>query len=314
MAEDDDIVALVRTVGPRGWAELDEIIEQLANEPRPYEWQGGDRTATGVIQMPWVLLDPAADRAIRWLGEQQLVTHLADRTTWYTPHRYPDAPSVDAASLADTVRLATSIVRGDRFSEGTIAAALDNGIFLAILRRLRSQRASREGLAVDDRTDDYDDSSEYSEDGLYRWWYERRWADGPGLCWVGLNPSTGDTTGRPRPTLRKVVARAKAAGLSSVIVVNLFSWRATKPADLKRAARDHDIVGRRTDEVIIEISKQSPITLAAWGSHGILLGRGRAVAKLLDGPLCLGVTASGEPRHPLYVTNDAVLSPYDPAV
>lgn len=26
---------------------------------------------------------------------------------------------------------------------------------------------------------DADDRSEYSEDGLYRWWFERRWAEGP---------------------------------------------------------------------------------------------------------------------------------------
>ncbi len=161
--------------------------------------------------------------------------------------------------------------------------------------------------------DEFVDSFGYSDDGLYRWWYERRWSDGPGLCWIGLNPSTGDTTGRPRPTLRKVVARAKAAGLNAVTVVNLFSWRATKPADLKRAALDHDIVGERTDEVIIDTSRRCRITLAAWGSHGVLMGRGRAVASLLDRPVCLGITASGEPRHPLYVPGGAEFTPYVPS-
>lgn len=158
--------------------------------------------------------------------------------------------------------------------------------------------------------DDYDDSAAYSGDRLYRWWWERRWADGRGLCWVGLNPSTGDTTGRPRPTLRKVVALAKARGLAAVTVVNLFSWRATKPADLKRAAADHDIVGARTDEIIIEVSGRSPVTLAAWGSHGSLLGRGLTVAQLLNRPVCLGVTASGQPRHPLYVPTGTELRAY----
>lgn len=160
--------------------------------------------------------------------------------------------------------------------------------------------------------DEFEDSFEYSDDGLYRWWYERRWADGPGFCWIGLNPSTGDTTGRPRPTLRKVVTRAKAAGLSAVTVVNLFSWRATKPADLQCAARSHDVIGHRTDEVIAEASRTSPITLAAWGSHGRLVDRGRDVTGLLDDPLCLGVTASGEPRHPLYVAAGTELVPYRP--
>lgn len=149
--------------------------------------------------------------------------------------------------------------------------------------------------------DDYDDRAEYSEDGRYRWWWERRWSDGPGLCWVGLNPSTGDTTGRPRPTLRKVVDLAKAHQLNAVTVVNLFSWRATKPDDLKRAALSHDIVGERTDGVIVELSGRSPVTLAAWGSHGSLLGRSAAVVPLLSKPMCLGTTAGGQPRQPLYV-------------
>lgn len=113
-------------------------------------------------------------------------------------------------------------------------------------RRVQVVRSARDGWVADD----YDDRAEYSEDTLYRWWWERRWGDGPGLCWVGLNPSTGDTTGRPRATLRKVVALAKAHHLNAVSVVNLFSWRATKPADLKRAAASRDIVGERTNGVI----------------------------------------------------------------
>lgn len=160
--------------------------------------------------------------------------------------------------------------------------------------------------------EDFDDRWAYSDDMLYRWWWERRWGDEPGLCWVGLNPSTGDTTKRPRPTLRKVVALAKAHGLGAVTVVNLFSWRATKPADLKRAAAEHDIVGARTDSVILEISSRSTITLAAWGSHGSLLGRGNAVAGLLSSPVCLGTTAGGEPRHPLYLPAATELHPYEP--
>src|SRR5215213_2371543 len=161
--------------------------------------------------------------------------------------------------------------------------------------------------------DDYDDTAQYSDDKVYRWWWERRWAEGRALCWVGLNPSTGDTTGRPRPTLRKVVALAKAHNLSAVTVVNLFSWRATRPADLKRAAASgHDVVGARTDDVLVEVTQRSPLTLAAWGSHGVLLDRGAAVVGLLRQPMCLGETRTGQPRHPLYVPAGTELRPYRP--
>lgn len=157
---------------------------------------------------------------------------------------------------------------------------------------------------------EFTDTAEYSEDGRYRWWYERRWDDGPALCWVGLNPSTGDSSGRPRPTLNKVVARAAEAGLSAVIVVNLFSWRATKPRDLQLAAKTHDIVGERTDEVIASTTERAAITLAAWGAHGSLLRRGEVVAGMLHEPLCLGTTKNGDPRHPLFVTANTPLVRY----
>lgn len=39
-----------------------------------------------------------------------------------------------------------------------------------------------------------------------------------------------------------------------------------------------------------------------------------AVARLLPGALCLGVTASGEPRHPLYVRGDVPLAHYPRSV
>jgi len=34
----------------------------------------------------------------------------------------------------------------------------------------------------------YRDRECLSDDEQYRWWFERRWGDGPLLCWVGLNP------------------------------------------------------------------------------------------------------------------------------
>lgn len=159
---------------------------------------------------------------------------------------------------------------------------------------------------------DFDDTHAYSDDRRYRWWYERRWDDGPAMCWVGLNPSTGDTSGRPRPTLNKVVRRAQEAELSAVIVVNLFSWRATDPADLVVASKSVDIVGARTDETIAWANAESAVTLLAWGGRGALQGRGMDVAHLVDGAHCLGLTRNGQPRHPLYVRSTVPLVPYAP--
>lgn len=97
---------------------------------------------------------------------------------------------------------------------------------------------------------------------------------------------------------------------TAVTVVALFSWRPTKPADLRRAAAIQDIVGTQTDDVIAEVSRRSPSTLAARGAHGSLFERGRNVGCAARHPVCLEVTASGEPRHPLYVAAGADPIPY----
>jgi hypothetical protein len=155
------------------------------------------------------------------------------------------------------------------------------------------------------------DRASYSDDGIYRWWFERRWGDGPLLCWVGLNPGTGDTDGRPRRTLGRVEALARSLRLDGVLVVNLFAYRTTDPAALRGASVD--IIGSGNDDVIQWATDGAAVTLAGWGAQGRLHGRGRHVAGMLIAPVCLGVTKRGEPLHPLFVPRDTRLVPLPPA-
>lgn len=163
-------------------------------------------------------------------------------------------------------------------------------------------------LPVEREPSEFVDSAEYSDDGIYRWWYRRRWADGPTLCFVGLNPATGDTDGKHRPTLQRVVGWASREGCGSVVVVNLFAYRATKPADLLRA--ELDIVGDRNDDVIHQESSTAAITLVAWGSHRLAAARASNVLPLLRRPVCVGTTKSGAPSHPLFTPAAAQFRPY----
>lgn len=51
-----------------------------------------------------------------------------------------DPATIEEAPLADLCNLLTDIVRADRFSAGTFAAAVQSGTVAAILRRLRALR------------------------------------------------------------------------------------------------------------------------------------------------------------------------------
>ena len=150
------------------------------------------------------------------------------------------------------------------------------------------------------------------DDGrLYRYQLTRTWNPAwPAIIWLMLNPSTaGAFTDDATITRCTAFARANQAG--GITVVNLFAYRATRPADLRQAA---DPVGPLNDLFILEACRRPGVVVVAWGTHGGLRGRAAAVTRLLTAagvrPLCLGTTRDGYPRHPLYVPGATPLQPY----
>src|SRR5215469_5352787 len=119
-----------------------------------------------------------------------------------------------------------------------------------------------------------------SADGLYRYELFRRWADGPIATWVMLNPSTADAK-TDDPTIRRVMGFSTGFGCGACVVVNLYAWRATEPAELWKAA---DPVGPSNAHYLIEAARRAKLTdaplIAAWGAHA----RPERVADVLDLP------------------------------
>jgi hypothetical protein len=97
-------------------------------------------------------------------------------------------------------------------------------------------------------------------------------------------------------------------------VLNLFAFRATDPADMKRT---DDPVGPKNREWferhLLEGLHVRPV-VCGWGVHGEHMGQDLAVlgwlADLGVQPLALGVTKDGHPRHPLYLPKNAELLPF----
>ncbi len=154
----------------------------------------------------------------------------------------------------------------------------------------------------------------FSPDKAYRYVLTRTWdAALPAMTWIMLNPSTADAM-TDDPTIRRCRAFARREGSGGIAVVNLFGLRATDP----RALREHaDPAGPANDWFVRLHAQAAPRTIAAWGACGALRGRASEIAGAL-GVIpgirleCLGVTADGSPRHPLYVRSDAPLIPWEP--
>lgn len=150
----------------------------------------------------------------------------------------------------------------------------------------------------------------FSECGYYRYALWRRWDETKRtVLFVMLNPSIADAKIDDN-TIRKCKHYANSWGFGSLLVGNLFAWRATKPAKLKAdGAACEDIVGPCNDRALEVMVKRSAKVIAAWGNDGSLKERSKKVrSKLMDQAAlllhALEINKTGEPRHPLYVRRD----------
>src|ERR1041385_2740758 len=113
-----------------------------------------------------------------------------------------------------------------------------------------------------------------------RWRYLlwRRWdAAKPVANFLMLNPSTADQL-KLDPSCTRARLYAERWGYGSVVITNIFAWRATDPQDMK-AARDP--VGRGNDRAIVRAAREARLVVCAWGNHGAHLGRADDVRRLL---------------------------------
>jgi hypothetical protein len=149
-----------------------------------------------------------------------------------------------------------------------------------------------------------------SKCGSYRYWLKRVWSSHEKLaCFVMLNPSTADAS-EDDPTIRRCIGFAKREGATGLVVVNLFALRSTDPTNLKSAK---DPVGPdnlgHMDYVLNSV--KGPI-ICAWGAMPFAAEKAAAFAEKYEGLdlLCLGQTANGSPRHPLYIRKNEPLKPW----
>lgn len=145
---------------------------------------------------------------------------------------------------------------------------------------------------------------------LTRIWDPRK----PKLVFVMLNPSIADNR-KDDPTIRRCIGYAKKFGYGSIVVVNLFAYRATK---CKRLSEVADPVGRCNDRYILREAAGNTV-VCAWGDRQkfkklSLAGRPAKVLRLLNSVgaqiKCLKLTERQDPSHPVRLPKDLCLQDY----
>ena len=152
--------------------------------------------------------------------------------------------------------------------------------------------------------------------GQYRYRLERQSA-GPGATAVIMvNPSAADAE-QDDATIRKLRGFGERHHWGTIIVGNLFAYRATDIRDLRTA---RDPIGPDNDDHLIQILADADQVIVAWGPLA-KQPRGHAnrfinVLSLIEGacldPHSIGAPAQdGHPRHPLMLAYSSPIQPWE---
>lgn len=129
---------------------LADYAETFAPHGQIGRWQGGEANAAGVIQMPWYEYQPEVER----FEADMYAAKLVRPVDWQRWAGTPEAqqlisdPAAVAGASHDLINLLTTILRGERFSDGEIAGAYERGTLLAIVQRAQALLDGEPGVGA----------------------------------------------------------------------------------------------------------------------------------------------------------------------
>ena len=144
----------------------------------------------------------------------------------------------------------------------------------------------------------------------YRYRLRRYWDEGTRIAFLMLNPSTA-TELKNDATVERCERRARTLGYGGFEVINIFALRSTDPKGLYI---EPDPSGPYNDKFILDTIAACDTILCAWGNHGALNERSVEICNLLKNCLLpiqnLGITKTGQPKHPLYISYTVSPAPW----
>ncbi len=171
------------------------------------------------------------------------------------------------------------------------------------------------------------DDAEFSADGLERLWLSRKvveinWRSdvAPIGLFVGLNPSrAGAAREDTDHTITKGIEFARRWGWSGFWMGNLFTCVETYSAKLKNLSYE-TAVGQHGSVVLQAMIPLAHKIVVCWGS-AVPKHKLRRIAEVCDqiralkhsdtGVLCFGLSKDGHPMHPLRLSYDTPLVPFE---
>ena len=141
----------------------------------------------------------------------------------------------------------------------------------------------------------------------YRFLLWRFWDERPRVLFCGLNPSTANELDND-PTVKRWIRFAQDWGDGGLYAANLYPFITPNPQELVAPGCFH----KANYPALKMASGLVVLTVACWGDGIKKIPGGLQIADhvratYLKDSMCFGLTQSGNPRHPLYLSADTQL-------
>jgi hypothetical protein len=142
MSEWDDVV---KNLSSEDWKQIDDINLRVQSHSGSWgKMSDGDEVEPGVIQMPYASPDPLISEFVKLWYEKNLIISFdwgnwQEGRDWY---ENIDEAKYDSLDSEMALKLLTAVIRNDRFNEGALMRAFENGDLPKIINKfvgLRTQ-------------------------------------------------------------------------------------------------------------------------------------------------------------------------------
>ena len=122
------------------WKPLLELIHEIEKTSKFGEIRRREKDEKGVIQMPFIIEEEIVYKFINVVYDIPIIISF-DWGAWDEGRKFVNDKSFDFNSIdiPTKCKLITAIVRNDRFCEGCLVAAFEEGLILKILKSIEYQ-------------------------------------------------------------------------------------------------------------------------------------------------------------------------------
>ncbi|QBS45163.1 DUF6508 domain-containing protein [Nocardia sp. CS682] len=131
------IESALRAAPQEAWHQLWSAVDEIHTEDPQSLGSWRTNSHDGSLCMPYVQYSEAVDRMTQAVYAVGAIVGF-EWMKWDMKSTYPGGLGLETAPVADAARVLTAVIRGERFGDGIILAALNDGTLPAALQRLRT--------------------------------------------------------------------------------------------------------------------------------------------------------------------------------